>query len=102
MALPALHALRADSSDPMLVRLLPVLQRSTPTLGALNTELQQVRQSTHLVPQLRTGVDQLATVLATAHPSPLSARRGFLGSRPFSRINAWLEAQGRKPVDWAA
>lgn len=41
-------------------------------------------------------------MIATAHPSPLSARRGFLGSRPFSRINAWLEAQGRKPVDWAA
>ncbi len=40
-------------------------------------------------------------VIATAHPSPLSARRGFFGSRPFSRINAWLEAEGRGPVDWA-
>ena len=40
-------------------------------------------------------------VIATAHPSPLSARRGFFGSRPFSRINAWLESQGRRPVDWA-
>lgn len=39
-------------------------------------------------------------VIATAHPSPLSARRGFFGSRPFSRINAWLAAQGRPPVDW--
>ncbi|RJL02289.1 uracil-DNA glycosylase [Paracoccus aestuarii] len=39
-------------------------------------------------------------VIATAHPSPLSARRGFFGSRPFSRINGWLKAQGRAPIDW--
>ncbi len=38
--------------------------------------------------------------VATAHPSPLSARRGFFGSRPFSRVNDWL-AQHRPPViDW--
>ncbi len=36
----------------------------------------------------------------TAHPSPLSAARGFLGSRPFSRVNAWLDARGERPVDW--
>lgn len=40
-------------------------------------------------------------VLTSAHPSPLSARRGFLGSRPFSRVNAWLEAQGRGRIDWS-
>jgi uracil-DNA glycosylase len=40
-------------------------------------------------------------VIATAHPSPLSARRGFFGSRPFSRINTWLEQQGRTAIDWA-
>ncbi len=39
-------------------------------------------------------------VLASAHPSPLSARRGFFGSRPFSRANAALAAAGRGPVDW--
>ena len=39
-------------------------------------------------------------VIATAHPSPLSARSGFFGSRPFSRANAALEAQGASPVDW--
>lgn len=39
-------------------------------------------------------------VIATAHPSPLSARRGFFGSRPFSRINDWLASQGRPPIDW--
>ncbi|WP_166870359.1 uracil-DNA glycosylase [Salinibacterium sp. ZJ450] len=40
-------------------------------------------------------------VIASAHPSPLSARTGFFGSRPFSRANALLEAQGAPPVDWA-
>lgn len=40
-------------------------------------------------------------VIASAHPSPLSARRGFFGSKPFSRANAFLQAQGRTPVDWA-
>jgi len=39
-------------------------------------------------------------VVASAHPSPLSARRGFFGSRPFSRINALLVEQGGSPVDW--
>jgi uracil-DNA glycosylase len=34
------------------------------------------------------------------HPSPLSAYRGFFGSRPFSRVNALLEEQGAAPVDW--
>ncbi|WP_062288487.1 uracil-DNA glycosylase [Demequina phytophila] len=39
-------------------------------------------------------------VIASAHPSPLSARRGFFGSRPFSRVNALLEAQGAAPIRW--
>ncbi len=39
-------------------------------------------------------------VIASAHPSPLSARRGFFGSRPFSRANALLEELGADPVDW--
>jgi len=38
--------------------------------------------------------------LESAHPSPLSASRGFFGSRPFSRANALLERQGAEPVDW--
>ncbi len=41
-------------------------------------------------------------VIETAHPSPLSARRGFFGSRPFSRVNDWLAARGEAPVDWGA
>lgn len=39
--------------------------------------------------------------IASAHPSPLSADRGFFGSRPFSQVNALLEKQGGEPVDWA-
>jgi uracil-DNA glycosylase len=42
-----------------------------------------------------------ATVISSAHPSPLSARRGFFGSRPFSRANAALVEQGAPPVDWS-
>lgn len=40
-------------------------------------------------------------VLSAAHPSPLSAYRGFFGSRPFSRINQWLIEQGEQPINWA-
>lgn len=40
-------------------------------------------------------------VIASAHPSPLSASRGFLSSRPFSRANAVLESLGASPVDWS-
>jgi uracil-DNA glycosylase len=39
-------------------------------------------------------------ILRSPHPSPLSARRGFFGSRPFSRINDWLAAHGHPPIDW--
>lgn len=39
-------------------------------------------------------------VLASAHPSPLSARNGFFGSRPFSQANRLLEGQGARPIDW--
>jgi len=39
-------------------------------------------------------------VIESPHPSPLSAHRGFFGSRPFSRANAALIAAGRDPVDW--
>jgi uracil-DNA glycosylase len=41
------------------------------------------------------------TSITSSHPSPLSARRGFFGSKPFSRANAWLVEQGLSPVDWA-
>jgi uracil-DNA glycosylase len=38
--------------------------------------------------------------IESAHPSPMSADRGFFGSRPFSRANSLLEKQGGQPVDW--
>jgi uracil-DNA glycosylase len=50
------------------------------------------------VPQLANGGSHL--ILASAHPSPLSAHAGFFGSRPFSKANAFLEANGRGPIDW--
>ncbi len=39
-------------------------------------------------------------VVESAHPSPMSANRGFFGSRPFSRVNALLAEQGAGPIDW--
>ncbi|WZH37128.1 MAG: uracil-DNA glycosylase [Microbacterium enclense] len=39
-------------------------------------------------------------IVSSAHPSPLSASRGFFGSKPFSRVNALLVEQGADPVDW--
>jgi uracil-DNA glycosylase len=39
-------------------------------------------------------------IIATAHPSPMSADRGFFGSKPFSRVNTLLAQQGGEVVDW--
>lgn len=39
-------------------------------------------------------------IIASAHPSPMSADRGFFGSRPFSRANALLDGLGGDPIDW--
>lgn len=39
-------------------------------------------------------------VIESAHPSPLSAYRGFFGSRPFSRANEYLVEHGKTPIDW--
>jgi uracil-DNA glycosylase len=43
----------------------------------------------------------LHLILTSAHPSPLSAYRGFFGSRPFSKVNQWLIDQGQQPINWA-
>lgn len=40
-------------------------------------------------------------VIESPHPSPLSAHRGFFGSKPFSRTNAFLSDHGREAIDWA-
>lgn len=39
-------------------------------------------------------------IISSAHPSPLSANRGFFGSKPFSKANAYLEEMGKTPVRW--
>lgn len=39
-------------------------------------------------------------ILEAPHPSPLSAYRGFFGSRPFSKTNEFLEKNGVRPIDW--
>lgn len=57
-------------------------------------------QAQALAPCIRPHDDHL--ILRAAHPSPLSAYRGFFGSRPFSRINRWLESRGERPIDWQA
>jgi uracil-DNA glycosylase len=40
-------------------------------------------------------------VIESPHPSPLSAHRGFFGTKPFSRINHYLTKKGEKPIDWS-
>lgn len=55
------------------------------------------RDAQALTPTLQAGG---VPVIASAHPSPLSARSGFFGSRPFSRANDALIAQGATPIDW--
>lgn len=39
-------------------------------------------------------------VIESVHPSPLSAYRGFFGSKPFSKTNAFLSSKGEEPIDW--
>ncbi|UBH24618.1 uracil-DNA glycosylase [Micrococcus porci] len=69
-----------------------LVARGTPLVGLL-----WGNDARRLAPLLTAGG---AGVVESAHPSPLSASRGFFGSRPFSRVNALLEAAGASPVDW--
>ena len=57
------------------------------------------RDAGTLKPMLVDGNSHVATV-DSAHPSPLSAQRGFFGSRPFSRANVLLAQLGAEPIDW--
>ncbi len=45
-------------------------------------------------------IDKRNFIVSSAHPSPLSAYRGFFGSKPFSKVNSWLTANGMPPVYW--
>lgn len=51
------------------------------------------KYATHLAPH--------HLILTSAHPSPLSAHRGFFGSQPFSKVNQWLMDRGEFPINWA-
>ncbi|WP_243738203.1 uracil-DNA glycosylase [Cellulomonas shaoxiangyii] len=67
-----------------------LVERGGPLVAVLwGRDAQQLRPALGDVP-----------VVASPHPSPLSASRGFFGSRPFSRVNELLVAQGAEPVDW--
>ena len=57
------------------------------------------RNAQELEPLLANRVNIL--VIKSAHPSPMSARRGFFGSRPFSRTNEFLIEHGVSPIDWS-
>ena len=39
-------------------------------------------------------------IIKSAHPSPLSAYRGFFGSSPFSKTNNFIKSIGKEPIDW--
>ncbi len=45
--------------------------------------------------------DKKHYIIKSAHPSPLSAKNGFFGSKPFSKINTYLMKHGQDPIDWA-
>jgi uracil-DNA glycosylase len=68
-----------------------LVQRQTPLVAIL-----WGRDASTLKPML--GANCVA--IESAHPSPLSASRGFFGSRPFSRANALLAEMGAEPIDW--
>ena len=75
-----------------------VTQRAIEALVVRQTPLVAIlwgRPAQSLTPMLGT-----TPIVASPHPSPLSASRGFFGSRPFSRANELLSQQGAAPVDW--
>jgi uracil-DNA glycosylase len=76
-----------------------ITQRAIEVLAARGGPLVAVlwgRDARNLKPLLD-GVE----VVESAHPSPLSAHAGFFGSRPYSKVNASLVAQGAPPIRWA-
>ena len=67
-----------------------LVKRDTPLVAILwGRDAQTLRPLLGEVPRIE-----------SAHPSPMSADRGFFGSRPFSRSNALLASAGAGPVDW--
>lgn len=77
--------------DALITDILTELDRSPRALMLWGTKAQKLGARLSHPDHLR---------IETAHPSPLSARRGFFGSRPFSRVNDWLTTRGEPPIDW--
>jgi len=68
-----------------------LVARGTPLVAVLwGRDAQSLRPALGTVPRVE-----------SVHPSPLSASRGFFGSRPYSRVNELLHAQGGEPIDWS-
>lgn len=78
--------------EPIIASLLSALNEcSAPPVAILwGNHAQKFSPALGNLPQLR-----------SAHPSPLSASRGFFGSKPFSEANRLLSAQGHEPIDWS-
>ena len=51
--------------------------------------------------ELKTLINERKMVIESAHPSPFSARRGFFGSKPFSKVNNYLKENGLDEIDWS-
>lgn len=76
-----------------------VTERAIQTLVARGGPLVAIlwgRDAQQLIPALGS-----VPYVASAHPSPMSAGRGFFGSKPFSRVNEMLTSMGADPIDWA-
>ena len=79
-----------------------VTERAIRALAARSEPMVAVlwgRDAGTLKPMLADADGQVKTI-ESVHPSPLSAQRGFFGSRPFSRANALLDQLGAAPIDW--
>jgi uracil-DNA glycosylase len=78
-----------------------VADRDAPTVFILWGS--HARKKASRVPALARALDRSwqHLIVASAHPSPLSAHNGFFGSRPFSQTNAFLESAGRGAIDWS-
>lgn len=78
-----------------------ITQTAVEALAARDTPLVAIlwgNDARKMAPVLRQG--GATAIIESPHPSPLSAHRGFFGSRPFSRTNELLEQLGAEPVDW--
>ena len=74
-----------------------LLAQTGPPLALVlwGVQAQQVEKTVDL-----TTAQRPVFAVRSAHPSPLSARRGFFGSKPFSSINNWFKSLGEEPIDW--